>query len=492
VIFPTLDLRGKTPLLLLSGLALTTSGCISSDPTSDRSNVEALVHPRLGEVINLDVVNASPVSPPSDWNGSGPLDADTAVRVAFQRDAGIRTSLAKLDLARAELAQADLPPNPALDLAFGFAVDGISGAPAIIGVTQQLTWLWTRPDRVNARDAGRRAMILLAAASMISLDANVRRSHAAAIAADATHLLDQAHAEATRRTVDAVTRLFEAGEASKIDLDRARLDAAESAAAADASRRTARQMKLAVLAVIGGPDGSTDFKLQGSLATSGGSVPDEQRIIELTRVARLDVAAARMRVLAAEAECRLAGSKRFPEVGVGAAWNKNFGDRKAILPGARITLPILDDGSAAIAAANARLDGAQLEFLSIRRRAVGEVRSSREAFLRSDQQRIAYSESVLTPATEAEVLAEAAYREGVIDLTVLLLAQKRRITAERRLVSYQFATISDRIALQEQVGGSFDIPAMPPVVPDIDQTTATAEAPNTPARASSLDPEIPS
>ncbi|MFB0985739.1 MAG: hypothetical protein QMB94_05520, partial [Phycisphaerales bacterium] len=98
MIFPTLDLRGKTPLLLLSGLALTTSGCISSDPTSDRSNVEALVHPRLGEVINLDVVNASPVSPPSDWNGSGPLDADTAVRVAFQRDAGIRTSLAKLDL----------------------------------------------------------------------------------------------------------------------------------------------------------------------------------------------------------------------------------------------------------------------------------------------------------------------------------------------------------------------------------------------------------
>jgi outer membrane protein, heavy metal efflux system len=492
VILPTLNLRGTAPLLLLSGFALTASGCISNDPASDRSNVDALVRPRLGERVDLDSVKASPVSPPSVWNGLEPLDADTAVRVAFQRDAGIRASLAELDLARAELAQADLPPNPAMDFAIGIAVDGVSGAPAIVGVTQQLTWIWTRPDRVDARDADRRAMILLAAASMIRLDAEVRRAHAAAIAAEATHLLDGAHAEATRRTVDAVTRVFEAGEASRIDLDRARLNAAESAATADASRRTARQMKLAVLASIGCPDGSTDFELSGSLVTSRESIPDEQRIVELTRATRLDVAAARMRVLAAEAECRLAGSKRLPEVGVGAAWNKNFGDRQAVLPGAKITLPILDDGSAAIAAAHARLDRAQLELLSVRRRAVGEVRLSREAFLRSDQQRIAYADTVLTPATEAEVLAEAAYREGVIDLTVLLLAQQQRITAERRLVNFQLAAIADRISLEEQVGGSFDIPAMPPKVPDIDQTTATTDAPKTAARPSSFSPEISS
>ena len=99
---------------------------------------------------------------------------------------------------------------------------------------------------------------------------------------------------------------------------------------------------------------------------------------------------------------------------------------------------------------------------------------------------------MLIPATEAEVLAEAAYREGVIDLTVLLLAQKRRITAERRLVNYQFTAISDRIALQEQVGGSFDIPASPPVVPDIDQTTVTKVTPNTATHSSSRDPEIQS
>jgi cobalt-zinc-cadmium efflux system outer membrane protein len=492
VILSTLKNRGTAPLLLLFGLVLTTSGCISSDPTSDRSTVDALVRPRLGESIDLEALQASPVSPPSVWNGLTPLDADAAVRVAFQRDAGIRVSLAELDLARAELAQADLPPNPALDLAIGVAVDGASGAPAIVGITQQLTWIWTRPDRVDARDADRRAMILLAAEAMIRLDAEVRRVHAAAIAAEATHLLDQAHAQATGRTVDAVTRLFEAGEASRIDLDRARLNAAESAATADASRRTARQMKLEVLAGIGCPDASTDFDLRGSLADSGGSVPDEDRIVELTRATRLDVAAARMRVLAAEAECRLAGSKRFPEVGVGAAWNQNFGDRQAVLPGARITLPILDDGSAAIAAANARLDRARLELLSIRRRAVGEVRSSREAFLRSDQQRIAYSETVLAPATEAETLAESAYRKGVIDLTVLLLAQQQRITAERRLVKFQVTAITDRISLQEQVGGSFDLSPLPPVVPDIDQATTTTDPTKTAVRSSSRGPEIQS
>ena len=484
--------RGTTPFLLFSGLVLATSGCISSDPASDRTNVDAIVEHRLGESADLDALEASPVSPPAAWNKTEPLGVETAVRVAFQRDAGIRSALAELDLARAELAQADLPPNPALDLAIGVAVDGLSGAPAIVGITQQLTWVWTRPDRVDARDADRRAMILLAADSMIHLDAEVRHAHVAAIAAEATHRLDHAHARATRRTVDAVTRLFEVGEASKIDLDRARLDAAESASAAEASRRTSRQAKLAVLARIGCPDASIDFELEGSLAFDDRTIPDEARILELARANRLDIASARMRVLAAEAECRLAGSKRLPEVGVGAAWNKNSGGRKAVLPGAKITLPILDDGSAAVAAANARLERARLELLSVRRRAVGDVRAMREAFLRSNGQRIAYSETVLAPATEAEVLAEAAYREGVIDLTVLLLAQQRRINAERRLVNFQFTAVSDRILLEEWVGGSFDVPAMAPIVPAIDQNTTRTQAPRTTARPSSHEPEIQS
>ncbi|HAC09125.1 MAG TPA: hypothetical protein DCG14_05665, partial [Phycisphaerales bacterium] len=80
----------------------------------------------------------------------------------------------------------------------------------------------------------------------------------------------------------------------------------------------------------------------------------------------------------------------------------------------------------------------------------------------------------LEPAIEAERLAESAYREGVIDLTVLLLAQQRRVEVERRLVEYRLASQVERITLEESVGGSFDLDPLPPEIPPIDATPKTA------------------
>lgn len=448
-------------------------GCISSDPAADRLRVDEIVGSRLEDRFDAEDVARSPVLPPPAWNFVDPLDVETAVRVAFQRDAKIRTTLAELDLARAELAQADLPPNPAVDLAIGVAIDGMSGAPAIAGVTQQLTWIWTRDARVDAHDAARRAAILEAAGSMIALDAEVRRLHTAVVAGDALYELDAAHAEATRRTVETVASIVEVGEASRVDLDRALVDAAESAAAATAARSDARRARLELLTAMGCPDQDPAFEAIGTLDRNQ-PIPDESRIVELARSVRLDVAAARMGVVEAEAGHRLAGAARWPEVGVGAAWNRNFVDRQAVLPGARVTIPILDDGSTQVAAARARLDAARLRLLDVRRDAIGTARSTREAFVRSNRRCADYAETVLEPAMEAERLAESAYREGVIDLTVLLLAQQRRVEVERRLVEYRLASQVERITLEEAVGGSFDLDPIPPAVPGIDEASKTA------------------
>ena len=448
-------------------------GCISSDPAADRLRVDEIAESRLEDRFDAEDVARAPVLPPPAWNFVDPLDVETAVRVAFQRDAKIRTALAELDLARAELAQADLPPNPAVDLAIGVAIDGMSGAPAIAGVTQQLTWIWTRDARVDAHDAARRAAILEAAGSMIALDAEVRRLHTAVVAGDALYELDAAHAEATRRTVETVASIVEVGEASRVDLDRALVDAAESAAAATAARSDARRARLELLTAMGCPDQDPAFEAIGTLDRNQ-PIPDESRIVELARSVRLDVAAARMGVVEAEAGHRLAGAARWPEVGVGAAWNRNFVDREAVLPGARVTIPILDDGSTQVAAARARLDAARLRLLDVRRDAIGTARSTREALVRSNRRCADYAETVLEPALEAERLAESAYREGVIDLTVLLLAQQRRVEVERRLVEYRLASQVERITLEEAVGGSFDLDPIPPAVPGIDEASKTA------------------
>ena len=66
------------------------------------------------------------------------------------------------------------------------------------------------------------------------------------------------------------------------------------------------------------------------------------------------------------------------------------------------------------------------------------------------------TESELLPAAcNALDRSQAAYAEGVIDLTVLLLAQEQHIAAQHTLVTQKLAESEALIALRSAVGGTF-------------------------------------
>ncbi|MAB71951.1 MAG: hypothetical protein CMJ54_05545, partial [Planctomycetaceae bacterium] len=62
-------------------------GCISSDPAADRLRVDEIAESRLEDRFDAEDVARAPALPPAAWNFVDPLDVETAVRVAFQRDA---------------------------------------------------------------------------------------------------------------------------------------------------------------------------------------------------------------------------------------------------------------------------------------------------------------------------------------------------------------------------------------------------------------------
>lgn len=400
------------------------------------------------------------------------MDADLAVRVAMSRDTGLRRALADVAVARAELAQADRAPNPMVELALGFPIDGMSGGPAMAAVAQQLTWLWTRPTRLDAADAELKSEILDAGWSIVETDARVRRAHAAAAIAFDRIAVEEAYAAATRNLERLVAGLVEAGEASRIDLDRIRVEAAEAAVAAESSHIAARRARLVLLAEIGLPGGSDEFEVSSTLEGTTSPIPEEELVVDLAATARLDVAAAGCRVVAAEARVGLADLRRLPEVGAGLAWNRTFSQRRGIVPGVQASIPIFDDGLPAIAAADAGLHRVVLAHLEIRRRAVANARLARTRLVLARDRRVGYEERVLEPAASAERLASSAYAEGVVDLTVVLLAQQRRIQAERRVLDQRLAEADAWIELLLGVGGSFDLTPMVPTIPDHDERVA--------------------
>ena len=467
--------RGIT-LVFVATLLLPLSGCISTDSAPDRRLAIDLAEDHLAQPGGIDAIETDPTLPPEIWNGETPLTSDIAVQVAMARDTGIRRTLAAVEVARADLAQADRAPNPMIQAALGVPLDGMAGAPAMAVVAQQLTWLWTRPCRLDATDAELQASILEAAWTIVSLDAEVRRAHAAAIVATARVDVDREFAETTGRLEFTVAHLFDAGEASRIDLDRIRVEAAEAAVASDASDDMARIARLDLLAAMGLPRYDTDFEVSAEM-TDTDEIPTELRVIELAATARLDVAAAGCRVLAAESRSGLAGLRRLPEVGATLGWNRNFRKRDALMPGIAVRLPIFDDGLPAIAAADGRLHDAVLTHLESRRKAIVEARRSRDRLILAEARRRGHEERVLGPAKSAENLASTAYTEGVVDLTVVLLAQQQRIKAQRHTLDFRLEEAIARVDLVQRVGGSLSLDPVVPVVPRFDERLAADDSP---------------
>ena len=453
--------------IMLAGLVPT--ACISTDPADDRREAVSIGLDRIDQPRLASRLEELPNRPLPEWPPSTPLDAEDAVSLAMSRDAEVRRSLVAIDRARAQLAQVDRAPNPMIEFMIGFPIDGLSGAPAMAMAVQQLTWLWTRPHRLTAADADRQAAMLGAGRAIIRLDAKVRRRHANAVNAKRRAELDREYALSTAGFSKILESLFEVGEASRIDVDRMLVESNHALVSAEASESTARLARLELLSAMGIPDADPDFEVVGTTADDSDAPPSEEMVIELAATGRLDVAASGFRILAMEARHGLAETRRLPEVKAALGWNRNFMERQALMPGGILTVPLFDDGTPAIARARADLREAALLLLEVRRRAITEARDARERLVRAVGRRRGYERTILEPAARAERLARTAYEEGVIDLTVVLMAQRTRIEADRHSLAYHLEEVTANIDLLESVGGSLETPLDPSIMSGTDE-----------------------
>jgi len=449
-----------------AAVLLASSGCASLD-ARDEIAVAADASRRVTDTTNPADVWRLPVQGDSPaWDGSEPLKYDAAVAVTLQSNPVMRRTLAIIRQRRAEWVQVGLPPNPTVMFGVGAAIDGLAGAPAMVQGMQMLSWLWKNPHRVDAAEADLKAAVYLAAETCVDLMATTRTQVAAVIAGQQLLAFEQQYAGITEHTVQLIRQHVQAGELPPLELDRAQIDHERAHATLVAAEHDLLQAKLALLHTMGRPDASTAWSAVGNLPPKWRIPNDELSLLELASTGRLDVAAAGQRVLAAAADLGLADTRRWPEVTAMVTWQRNSGEREAIVPGAEITLPILDNGDPAIAMGTAKLEAARLDLLAAQETAMAEVRidlsrlrnaRTQVAILRNDQ---------LAAATRAFTRSEAAWKAGEVNLNTLLDTQRRRIQVERDLVRQSFTVMQAMCHLRKAVGGSFD--ADLDLVPDID------------------------
>ena len=135
--------------------------------------------------------------------------------------------LDRRDLAHALLGDAQLAPNPTLNLAVGAPL-GMGVVPVLAMLAGQVDWLWKRDAIVGEADAQLRGLLLESAAMVVATVAEVRAAYLEAASATEQAGYARRDAEVAARVLAAEESALAAGEAGRTAVNRARMNAAEA------------------------------------------------------------------------------------------------------------------------------------------------------------------------------------------------------------------------------------------------------------------------
>lgn len=440
----------RTTFLALCFLAL--GGCAGPVPPSDVSQ-------RVREAAGLEEAiefrqAGGPTDAPDDAAEtrprSGRLGLDEAVRRAVRNDPAVQAALARVRGAAADARQARLLPNPVLAVVFRFPEGG--GRPDVdVGLSAELLALLQRPSRIRAADDRLRAAGEEALTGVLDVAAEVQGTYAAIQALDAQVGVLQERRLLIARLLDVARARLAAGEATQLDvlaLDGQRVEV-EAEALERAAERTDQRLTLARL--LGQPSAEADWDLD-AWRPPVAETADEAAWVEAALEHRPEVQARawELAALGGEAEAATLAALEGAEVGAEAEREDDW----SVGPALAVPLPLFDWGGARHAKARAARTEARHKLVEARRRVVEEVRRALAALAASRSALELVQSQLLPVQRRLREQAEAAYRAGNADTTVVLQAEQSLQEANAKLIELQRKHSEALYRLHRAAGGA--------------------------------------
>ena len=423
--------RSKRPV---APLVVLLAGCSVPSEGAGRRHVQEQINARLGQSVAtaIDGDGRTAIRRILD---DGVLGADEAVRLAVANNRKLQSILEDLEIARAELWQASLPPNPVADAEIQFVEAG-GGDLLELGVAQSIIDILLIPRRRQVATERFESVKASVTAAVLDLATEVRAAYRGLQAQRELVELFRSATDATYFSFDAARRLREAGNIIELDVLQERAlyeDAKIALVEAQAMARKHRE-NLNVLMGIWGPDGESwtvQPRLPEPTELKAGAGDLESEVL----TASLDLEAMRHGIVALGHEV---GLKRlevmFPEGAVGVTAEREAGETWSAGPLTSLSIPVFDFGQAASAEARARLRRAYERFTDF---AVRIRRSARTAFVESETagNNSRYLREVILPL-RAQITEQTQRQFNAMQLGVFQLLQirRRQIDAGRRYV----------------------------------------------------------
>lgn len=400
------------------------------------------------------------------------LPLAAAARLALSHDPRVQAALARVRAALAESKQTRLLPNPVLSVALRFPEGG--GKPQIdAGLSADLISLLRRPRQISAAD--KRLHAAAAEAVVVALDvvAEVEETYAEAQSQEAQLAVLDQQIKLNDRLLQLAKDRLEAGESARLDvltLDAQRVEL-ETDAVERRADRTDRRLVLARL--IGRPSHDVDWTLDAPASATRWS-GDERIWVQSALERRPEIQARQWELAALGDDVALAQLAAFDgtELGVDAERDGKW----SVGPAVSAPITIFDWGQARRDKAEAQRVEARHRATEVRRQVVEDVRRA-VARLVAAQAALDKVESQLLPLQQLRhEQVEQAYREGLADVTALLVAEQDLLASRGKHVDARRDAALALVRLHRAVGGSGNANAIAPSTSPTSRPTTRASS----------------
>ncbi len=387
------------------------TGCQTTPHAPDRMTVSTHLTQRVGHTIPGPSGPAQVTLPPGAALDDGITD-DEAVAIALWNNAAFQELLVDLGVARSDLIQAGLLPNPEFVSFFG-----VTDKPFKYLFDFPIEAIWLRPIRVRAaaKEADRVGQRLAQAG--LDLMRDVRQAYADVVLAKERVRIAGDAVKLRGRTAELAEKRLTAGDISPQEAATAKIDAltAEQDAARIGYDVPVQEERLRNLLGVG--------PLRGPLPLDPSPPPacqtfDADALTHDAMGNRPDALAAAEAVAAAEVRLRFAKLGWVRLLGIADATSGTNGHQFG--PGLRFTVPLFNRNQGGIARAEADLERAVRNQKTVAYQIILDVQRASLQF----QQTCAELEILRTkvrPEVETAIRrAQAAYQEGNVTIFIVL------------------------------------------------------------------------
>ena len=430
-------------------------GCQAAELQQRRTAVSGDIAGRFAADLSTEIEPGTTQLPPGVATEDG-LTEDDAVAIALWNNAAYQELLADLGVSSAQLLDAGLIADPQFSTFLPLGPKQFE-----FTAFQAVDALWLQPVRVKAAELDLDRVSQTMVQNGLDVIRDARVAHASLLLAQEQAKVAKEAQSLRRQIAELAQKRLDAGDISELEATTSRIDALQAQATASRAVQDvelARQQLRTLIGLAMNGD-SVDAVSDTGLSVSS---QDADTLLSTALAMRPDLRAAEISI---EAACERVGLAQKQFMNLDAVYDANGSGSRGFEsgPGLRFTIPIFNRNQGGIAIADAQVQRAARQYVTVRDRVTLEVRTAHTQLEQAQQNLQLVRNEILPALQQTQELARRNYENGGAPYFLVLQTTTQYLDARTRELQLE-ADMRRAVAELERGVGTKLIAATPDAI----------------------------